>query len=318
MINYPPKAVLEGGCRYVQSNVPKVLIKERIQENPPVFGPSSVRSTSTERLERKVGFSKDRYSYFCRTSSSMNKEKFSVRLIDGEIKVIGNDDEGACSGRNRDDEETTNDENPGNAVQLLEKKQQKGNIKRNRDDQDQTTDDQNSRHVMRILDRQNRNRNKKDEEMTDAQKQNSKDVMRILDRQNRNRNRDADQTTDDQNLNSGHAVRLLYRQNRNRNKKDEETTDDQNSGHAVRLLDRENRNRNRDDQNQTTDDQNQNSGHEVRLLDRKKRRERLQEEKEKKAAIVRCFVFLLLFLLRLEERCSEILSFNAPSILSRV
>ena len=136
----------------------------------------------------------------------MNKEKFSVRLIDGEIKVIGNDDEGACSGRNRDDEETTNDENPGNAVQLLEKKQQKGNIKRNRDDQDQTTDDQNS-------------------------------------------------------------------------------------GHAVRLLDRENRNRNRDDQNQTTDDQNQNSGHEVRLLDRKKRRERLQEEKEKKAAIVRCFVF---------------------------
>ena len=298
MINYPPKAVLEGGCRYVQSNVPKVLIKERTQESPPVFGPSSVRSTSTERLERKVGFSKDRYSYFCRTSSSMNKEKFSVRLIDGEIKVIGNDDEGACSGRNRDDEETTKDENPGNTVQLLEKIQQKGNIKRNRDNQDQTTDDQNSRHVMRILDRQNRNRNKKDEEMTDAQKQNSKDVMRILDRQNRNR--DADQTTDDQNLNSGHAVRLLYRQNRNRNKKDEETTDDQNSGHAVRLLDRENRNRNRDDQNQTTDDQNQNSGHEVRLLDRKKRRERLQEEKEKKAAIVRCFVFLLLFLLRLK------------------
>ena len=70
MIYYPPKAVLEGGCRYVQSNVPKVLIKERIQESPPVFGPSSVRSTSTERLERKVGFSKDRYSFFLFSQST--------------------------------------------------------------------------------------------------------------------------------------------------------------------------------------------------------------------------------------------------------
>ena len=108
---------------------------------------------------------------FIRKASSVNKEKCSVRHIDGGIKAIRND-KGACSETNRDDS--------GDTERLLD--QQKRNINREREDEN-TKDDQNSGHTVRLLHQQKRNRDREDEETTDDQK--SGHAVRLLDRQRR-------------------------------------------------------------------------------------------------------------------------------------
>ena len=157
--------------------------------------------------EGKISIFLKLWIHFIRNPSSLKKENCSLSRINGGIKAIVNEEE-SSSKRNSADEEKTDSQNSGHSVRLLEKKQQTGNSKRNRDNEEQTSEDQNV----------------------------------------------------------GHAeVRVLQRQNRDIN--DEETSDDQNIGHA-----------------------------EVRVLQRQRRRERIQEEKEKRAAVVRClFVFFLLF-----------------------